>query len=169
MLSDYAATILAFAYYVAGMSAQALEMGQHAMELEPESFLARVSLAFAFHALRQYGNAVDVIERGLAMSGRHPMFMALLAVTLADCGKLPDAKLVHAEFQARSAREYVSPFLLALSSAAIGERGGATRLVQIAFETHDAQLTTFGKYWPGSKRLCEECRFDEILAKMGLK
>lgn len=139
------------------------------MKLQPESFLARVSLAFKFHALGQYGNAVGVIERGLAMSGRHPMFMALLVVTLADCEKLADAKLVYAEFQARSAREYVSPFSMALSSAAIRDRGGATRFAQMAFETHDPQLTTFGKYWPGSKRLREECRFDEILAKMGLK
>lgn len=166
-LSSYAATILAFAYFVAGEAAKALETARHAVQLEPESVLARISLAFALYLQGRYAEAVSATEMGLGMSGRHPMFMALLAVTLADCGKLSEAKLVHAELRARSAREYVSPFLLALSSAAIGGLEEATRFVQMAYETHDAQLTTFGKYWPGSKRLRDDCQFDKTLVAMG--
>lgn len=168
-LSSYAATILSFAYYVAGKPAEAVEMAQEAVGLEPESALARVSLAFALYSLSRYAEAVTAIETGLLMSGRHPMFMAVLAVTLADTGKLPEAKLVHTELLARSAREFVSPFLLALSSAATGDRDGATRWLKTADEIHDPQLTTFGKYWPGTERLRKHCRFDEVLARMGLK
>src|SRR5262249_15636917 len=117
-LSDYAATILAFSYYVAGKFAEASQTAQRAIELGPQSLLARISLAFALHAEHQYEEALEVIEKGLAASGRHPMFMSTLTVTLADWGKLSDAKLVYAEFAARSAREYASPFLLAVSAAA---------------------------------------------------
>jgi hypothetical protein len=35
-----------------------------------------------------------------------------------------------------------------------------------AYEIHDPQLTTTGKYWPGGKRLREDSRFNEILARM---
>jgi hypothetical protein len=42
------------------------------------------------------------------------MFMAELAVIYADWGKRSEAKSVHTELLARAAREYVSPFLLAL-------------------------------------------------------
>jgi TolB-like protein/Tfp pilus assembly protein PilF len=168
-LSSYAATILAFAYYVAGEAAKALESARHAVQLEPESVLARVSFAFALYLLGRYTEAVSAIEMGLGMSGRHPMFMAALAVTLADGGKLQEAKQVDTELQARAAREFVSPFLLALSSSAVGDRVGAERFLQTAFQIHDPQLTTFGKYWPGSKHLREACGFDEILGKMGLK
>lgn len=166
-LSDYAATILAFAYYVAGKSAEALEAAQHAMELEPESFLARVSLAFALHSESRFAEAITVIDAGLAMSGRHPMFMSALAVTFADWGKLADARLVHAEFLARSAREYVAPFLLALSAAASEDRGEATRFFQIAYDIQDPQLSTFGKYWPGSKRLRQDPKVDAAFSRMG--
>jgi TolB-like protein/Flp pilus assembly protein TadD len=168
-LSSYAATILSFAYFVARKPAEALEMAHEAVGLEPESALARVSLVFALYSLGRYAEAVTAIETGLAVSGRHPMFMAVLAVTFAEAEKLPEAKLVHAELLARSAREFVSPFLLALSSGAIGDPDGATHFLQTAYETHDAQLTTFGKYWPGSERLRKHYRFDEILARMGLK
>jgi len=168
-LSDYAATILAFTYFVAGKSRESLQIAQHAMELEPESFLARLSLGLALHSQTRYDEAVTVIEAGLALSGRHPMFLALLVVTLADAGKLQEAKLVHAEFLARSAREYLSPFLLALSAAATGDQEAAIELAQKAYEIHDTQLTIFGKYWPGSKRLRADRRFEKILAAMGLK
>jgi hypothetical protein len=46
------------------------------------------------------------------------MFMAALAVTLADSGRLAEAKLVHTELVVRSAREYVAPFHCAANRVA---------------------------------------------------
>ena len=97
------------------------------------------------------------------------MFMATLTITFSDCGKLSDAKLVHAEFLARSAREYVSPFLLALSAAATEDRAEAARFFRLAYDLRDPQLTTFGKYWPGIKRLREDPQIDDLLMKIGSK
>jgi predicted Zn-dependent protease len=144
-------------------------MAQRATELDPESFLAALSLAFALHALRRYEEAVSVVQRGLHMSGRHPMFMAALAVTYADWGKSAEAKSVHAELLARSARDYVQPFLLALSAAAAGERAEAMRFAYLAFEVRDPQLPTVGKHWIGNQRLREDPHFEKLLAGMGSK
>lgn len=165
-LSDYSATILAFAYYVSGKYSEALEAAQHAIELEPESFLARVSLAFALHSEGRYGEAVTVIEAGLLMSGRHPMFMAALAVTLADSSRFADAKLVHTELVVRSAREYISPFLLSLSAAAADNEQEAIRFFQAAYASRDPQLSTFGKYWPGTMRLRKNPSIEELFEAM---
>jgi serine/threonine protein kinase/tetratricopeptide (TPR) repeat protein len=166
-LSGYAATILAFAYYIAGKATEAIQIARHAMELDPESVLAPLSLAFAFHSEGKYEKALAVTQAGLAMPGRHPMFMAELAVTYADWGKPSEAKSVHAELLARASREYVSPFLLALSAAAAGETGDSMRFARLAYEIRDPQLPVFGKYWPGTKRLREDPIFDKILASMG--
>jgi TolB-like protein/Flp pilus assembly protein TadD len=166
-LSGYAATILAFAYYIAGKPMEAIQMARHAMELDPESVLAPLSLVFALHSQGQHAEALAVTQTGLAMSGRHPMFMAALAVTYADWGKPAEAKSVHAELLARAAREYVSPFLLALSAAAAGETGDSMRFARLAYEIRDPQLPVFGKHWPGIKRLREDPSFDEILGSMG--
>jgi serine/threonine protein kinase/tetratricopeptide (TPR) repeat protein len=168
-LSGYAATILAFAYYIAGKTTEAIQIARHAMELDPESVLAPLSLAFALHSQGQHKEALAVTQAGLAMPGRHPMFMAELAATYADWGKPSEAKSVHAELLARSAREYVSPFLLAISAAAAGETGDSTRFSRLACEIRDPQLAVFGKYWPSTKRLREDPSFDKILASMGLK
>jgi serine/threonine protein kinase/tetratricopeptide (TPR) repeat protein len=168
-LSGYAATILAFAYYTAGKLTEAIQTARHAMELDPDSFLAPLGLAFSLHSQGQCEEAIAVTQAGLAMPGRHPMFMAELAVTYADWGKPSDAKSVHAELSARAAREYVSPFLLALSAAAAGEIGDSMRFAHLAFEIRDPQLSVFGKYWPGTKRLREDPSFNKILESMGLK
>jgi hypothetical protein len=95
------------------------------------------------------------------------MFMAELAVTFADWGKSSEAKSVHAELLACAAREYVSPFLLALSAAAAGVTGDSMRFARLAYEIRDPQLPVFGKYWPDTKRLREDPSFDKILASMG--
>jgi TolB-like protein len=168
-LSGYAATILAFAYYTAGQLSEAEQTARHAMELDPESFLAPLSLAFALHSQGRYAEALAATEAGLAMPGRHPMFMAELAATYADWGKHAEAKSVHVEMLARSERQYVSPFLLALSAAAAGEGADARRFARLAYEIRDPQLPVFGKHWPGTKRLREVPEFDEILAGMQLK
>jgi eukaryotic-like serine/threonine-protein kinase len=168
-LSGYASTILAYAFYTAGKLDEAIRTARHAMELDPESFLAPLSLAFALHSQGRYAEALAATEAGLAMPGRHPMFMAELAVTYADWGKHKEAKSVHAEMVARSERQYVSPFLLALSAAAAGERGDSTRFTRMACEIRDPQLSVFGKHWPGTKRLREYPGFDETLSSMGLK
>jgi hypothetical protein len=97
------------------------------------------------------------------------MFMAELAVIYADWGKRSEAKSVHTELLARAAREYVSPFLLALSAAAAGETSDSMRFARLAYEIRDPQLPVFGKYWPGAKRLRDDPSFDEIVASMGLK
>ncbi|HEV2101762.1 MAG TPA: protein kinase [Candidatus Acidoferrum sp.] len=168
-LSDYAATILAFAYYIAGRLTEAVQTAKHAVHLEPESFLASVSLTFALYAQGHYEEAVGVIEKGLASSGRHPMFLAGLAATLASWGKGEAAKSVHGELLARSAREYISPFLLAVSASANRQPDEAIQFVQQAYEIRDPQLVVFGKHWIGTKMLLEDPRFAELLARIGLQ
>ena len=167
-LSGYAATILAFAYYIAGKLTEAIQMARRALELDPESFLAPLSLAFALHSEGRYEEALATTQAGLAMPGRHPMFMAELAFIYSDWGKPQEAKSVHAELLARAAREYISPFLLALSAAAAGEGGETMRFARMACEMHDPQVPVFGKHWPGTKRLREDPGFAEILAGIGL-
>ena len=100
------------------------------------------------------------------MSSRHPMFMALSAVTFASWGKVADAKSVYGELLARSAREYVSPNLLAVTATTTEEQEEGIRFAQRAYEIHDPQLRVFSKYWPGTQRLQETHVFGKILTAM---
>jgi len=65
-----------------------------------------------------------------------------------------------------TAQEYVAP-LLALSAAASEDQTEATRLFQMAYDIEDPQLSTFGKHWPGSKRLRQDPKVDAAFSRMG--
>jgi TolB-like protein len=166
-LSGYATANLALAYAFAARSAEGLAVAQHAVELDPESILAQLALAYTLYFQSRFEESVAVGEAALGMSGRHPLFMAFLALAYADWGKPVEAKAVYAELLARAVREYVSPTLLATSAVAVGERDEAMRYAREAYAIRDSQLTTNGKHWPGTKRLREDSRFMEILANMG--
>ena len=141
-------------------------MAQHAVELDPESILAQRIFAYNLYFQGRFEESVAVGEAALGMSGRHPLFMTILALTYGDWGKLEQAKAVHTELVARAAWTYVSPILLATSAAAVGERDEAMRFACEAYTIRDPQLTTTGKHWPGTRHLREDSRFIEILARM---
>ena len=165
-LSGYAAAIQAVAYAYAGRSDEGLPMAQRAVDLDPENILAHYVLAQTLYFQKRFEESVAIGEAALGMSGRHPLFMTCLALAYGDWGKLAEARAVHTELSARASWEYVSPTLLATSAAAIGERDEAMRRAREAYEIHDPQLSTMGKHWPGTNRLREDPRFNEILARM---
>ena len=78
-----------------------------------------------------------------------------------------EAKAVYTELLARAAWGYVSPTLVAISAAALGERDEAMLYAREAYAIRDPQLTTMGRHWPGTKHLREDPRFTELLANMG--
>jgi eukaryotic-like serine/threonine-protein kinase len=167
-LSGYATANLALAYAFAGRSTQGLAIAQRAVDLDPESILAHLVLAYTLYFQGQLEESAAIGEAALGMSGRHPVFMTLLALAYADWGKPAEAKAVHTELSARAAREYVSPILLATSATAVGEWDNAIRYAREAYEIRDPQLTTMGRHWLGTRRLREDSRFMEILGSMGV-
>jgi tetratricopeptide (TPR) repeat protein len=166
-LSGYATATLALAYAFAGRSAEALAVAQHAVDLDPGSILAHFLLAYTLYFQNRFEDSIAIGEAALGMFGRSPVFMAFLTLAYADWSKPAEAKAAHTELLARATREYVSPTLLAISGAAVGERDEAMRYAREAYAIRDPQLTTLGRHWPGTKRLREDSRFMELIASMG--
>ena len=104
----------------------------------------------------------------MAMSGRHPWAMAMLAVTLADWGKADEADAVYCEMRARARREYVPPALLATAASAAAREEEAIGQAREAYETRDPNCQIFfSRYAPSALRLYGYPRFREIIAQMG--
>jgi serine/threonine protein kinase/Tfp pilus assembly protein PilF len=166
-LSGYAHGILANAYYQAGKGAEAVLAANSAKELE-ESFFVYWASQHAFHTDRQFEKATAAGEMALALSGRHPWALSTQALVFADWGKTADAQAIYKELVARSAREYVQPTQMAITASAAGELDLAVAHALEAFEIRDPFLV-LAKYWPDFIRLREDPRFNDILARMGLK
>jgi eukaryotic-like serine/threonine-protein kinase len=163
-LSGYAQAMVAFAYAHSGRGKEAVQAASTAMQLE-ESFFTYWASQNAFHANRQFEEAVAVGETGLALSGRHAFAMSAQAMIFADWGKLSAAQALYAELVARAAQGYIPPSHLAIAASAAGETDKAVAHAREAFEIRDPMLVT-AKYWPDFGRLREDPRFDNILVRM---
>jgi tetratricopeptide (TPR) repeat protein len=169
-LSSYANTLFGFTCGLAGRHAAGVQACERAVELDPESFVARWAHHVALHASGRFEEAARAGELGLAMSGRHPMLMAHLALTFADWGKPADAEALYAELAARGRRSFVAPSWLALAAAAVGLEEETIRHAREACEIRDPiSIASFSKWWRSSARLRAYPRFCELLAGTGLE
>jgi TolB-like protein/Tfp pilus assembly protein PilF len=167
-LSGYANVILSFFYVCSGRAAEAVEQARRGVELDANSYLAQWSLMVALVANRQFEEAAAAAERALAMSGRHTWALSTLVLLYADWGKHETARAVYRELEARAAREYVQPCMLAEAAVALGDMDEALTIVQRALDEKDPLFVALVCTWPGYERLRQEPRFRQMVSSLGL-
>lgn len=167
-LSSYAHAIYGATCANAGKHEEAVLASRRAIELDSESFFPRFVLQYVLHASRQLEESIAAAELALAISGRHPWPMAILAVTLADSGKTGDADAVYSEMRARARRQYVPPGALTLAASAAAGEAESVRHASEAFAVGDPHCQFFlSRHNPGAVRSYAYPRFREIIASMG--
>lgn len=167
-LSSYAHSVASLTFMCAGIHSRAVQSAQRAIELDSESFLPRWSLQSALYRSGQFDQAVAAAQTALAMSGRHPWAMAILALTLADWRKTLEAEAVYLELLARARREYVLPSTLALAATAAAQSDNAMTHVREAVSIHDPySIPAFSSYWVGA-HLRADSRIDQFLKEHGI-
>jgi serine/threonine protein kinase/tetratricopeptide (TPR) repeat protein len=169
-LSGYAHAMLALTYYWADRGAEAVVAANSARELE-ESFIVYLVSQAAFQLDRQFDKAAAAGEMALALSGRNAFALASQATIYADLGKIADAQAIYSELVARAARGYIAPIRMAIAASAAGEPDLAVAHAREAFEVRDPWLPSkiAIKNCPVYVRLREDPRFNEIVARKGLK
>ena len=168
-LSGYAHSVASLTFMCADIHPRAVQSAQRAIELDSESFLPRFTLQSALYRSGQFDQAVAAGQTTLAMSGRHPWAMAILALTLAAWGKTAEAEAVYSELLARARREYVLPSTLALAATAAAQGDNAMIHVREAISIHDPfSITAFSSYWVGAQ-LRADSRIDRFLKEHGIE
>ncbi len=165
-LSGYANVIFCFSGICSGRVSEAVEHGRRGVELDPDSYLAHWSLAAALECDTQYEEAAAIAERALAISGRHSWALSSLVVIYAAWNKPVDARAAYRELQARSARDYIQPSMLAQAAAAVGEMDRAISFAQQALDAKDPLFVMLAGSWPGYRGLRADPRFREIVSHL---
>ena len=166
-MSGYAMSILAMTYLSAGRFAESVELAHRGVELEHGGYFSRAVLQGALGLLNRFEESIAVGQSVLALSGRHTWSMVVAALTYAYWKRPADAKTIHDELLARSAREYVQPAMLAVTASAADEPDEAIAYAQQAYATRDCCLV-FGMHWSISNILRRDPRFIKILNDVGL-
>ena len=168
-LSSYANGMVGYACCAAGRYDEAVEACERAVELDPESLVARLGHHLALRLSRRFEEAVAVGELALSISGRMPFVLANLGTTFADWGKPEDADAVYAELMGRTRRCYVQPSVLAMAAAAAGIEEKAVQHTREALDIRDpASPMMFSKHLFYGRRLWAYPRVQEIITGMGM-
>jgi serine/threonine protein kinase/tetratricopeptide (TPR) repeat protein len=167
-LSGYAQVILAFAETVTGRHADAIAHGRRGVELDPDSYLANWSLMEALIHAGEYAEAVSLAERVLAMSGNHLWGYCGLTHAYGAWGKLDEARRHFAEAEAREARDYLQPCMMAYAAEAAGEREKAIAYADRAERERDPLFVLLARLWPEYAPLRTDPRFHAIVARLRL-
>ena len=163
-LSSYAHAMLGATFYMAGLGEDALRSTQKAVEFDPQSFNSQWMLHNALRLAGRFEQAVSVGEQALAMSGRHAVPLATLALAYADWNRHTDAQALHAELLVRATREYIQPVALTLSASAAGKWDDAVQYATEACRMHDPLLIILTQYSYDGARLCRDSRLKKILS-----
>ncbi len=167
-LSAYAHAICGMTSAFAGRELDGIQMSRRAVDLDPDSYLARFTLQFVLHACSKFDESISVGESALAISGRHAWSMATLAICLADLGRCGEADAVYQEMLARARRQYSPPALLALAASAAGRQPEALDLAREAYAIRDPHCEFFlSPYIIIGRRLYSDPTFREIVQQMG--
>jgi len=167
-LSGYVHAVYALACNIAGKIPESVELSRRAVQLDSESYIANWILQANLLSSGQLEAAVVAGKAALAMSGRAPWTMALVAMTLADLGRVTEADALYCEMQARARHQYVQPTSLAFAAAAAAKEEEAIRHASEAVEIYDpVSQAFFSPYFPVSARLYRIPRFREIITQMG--
>ena len=154
-------------YLNAGKYTDALQAFERALELDPDSFLARWSRQNTLHLSGRFEEAISKGEDVLTMSGRHPAAMATLAATFVDWGKPSEAEAVYLELVARSRRDFVQPSYLALAANALKLNEEALGHIRHAIEIRDPSRHLLSKHFPYGARLHRDPHCRELLRASG--
>ena len=146
---------------------EAIAQCRKTLELDPAYDGARRCLAFAYAQRGAHEQAVRVLERDGSGSARTPSILAELGYVYARAGRATDAHRIISELTNRSAREYVSPYALALVHAGLGENGRALEWLERAGEEQSPRLV-FLSVEPAFDGLRGDPRFAALRTKLGL-
>jgi hypothetical protein len=167
-LSAYVTSIMGFCYSFGTHPDEGLEWAMRASVLDPTAFITLWSLQFAQYYAHQYEASLATGDTLLAASGRHPWVLLFSVLASVEHGDISGARALAAEMEARSAREYMSPFHRGYSAALIGDEVTANRLVREAAVRRDPGIPVFCRLAGGVPAMNELPAYQELLGTLRL-
>lgn len=160
-------TNLGWVYLMAGRLDEALAQLQKTIEMDPHFAAARLMLGFVHLNLKNFPEAIKEMKRARELSGDAVLTVSSLGYVYAEAKMLEEAGGILEELKARSLRQYVSPYKLAVINAALNDSDKAFELAEKAYEEKDEYLV-FMKIDPSWAPLHSDPRYQALLKKLGL-
>ncbi len=156
------------AYLIARRYDQAIHQFQEALAMDPQRTEAHFQLGQAYQFSGDLHRAIQELEKAVAASQRNNHFhVAALGNAYASAGRRADAEKLLTELVRRSAREYVTPYNMAVIAVGLGRNREALDWLERAYGDRSFPLVTINS-WPWFDPLRSDPRFQSLVRRIGL-
>jgi TolB-like protein/DNA-binding winged helix-turn-helix (wHTH) protein/Flp pilus assembly protein TadD len=146
---------------------QAIELGQKAMQLDPNYARTHFWLGRVYSQKGMHREAIMASEKILEAMPDSNLGLTEMAYALAAAGRQTEARRILRRLEDRSTHAFVPAYNLAVIHVALNDEEVAMRYMQQAFEHHDWALMVFATE-PRLDPLRRDPRFQEFSARLKL-
>ena len=154
-------------YYLTRQYDEAIREYGKTLELSENFYMAHFLLGMTYEQVGRYTEALVSYERAIKLSGGSPAMLAAPGHAYAMLGRRDEARQVLAQLHALAARQFVSPYHVAVIHAALGETDEAFDWLARACDVQSEALIWFAVD-PLLDGLRSDPRFAAIMARIGL-
>ena len=158
-------TSLGWRLYLARQYDRSIEQLRNTLEMDPTYELPHLLLGRAYQQKGDFARAMPEFQKAVELSHNTPLMVSALARAYALSGNREQAETLLAELMAKSKREYVSPFYIAMINAGLGRTGLALDWLEKAYNDRSNGLV-FLKVDPELDSLRTNARFLELQHKL---
>jgi eukaryotic-like serine/threonine-protein kinase len=168
-LSPIIASNLAGFYWIAGQYDTAIEEYRKTLEMDSNLAVARIYLSLTYTAVEQYDKAIAECQKGIDLSGGEDSpHQGILGAIYGLAGKIDKGQQLLDRVIALSKDRYISPFQIATTYLALGQKESAFKWLDRAYTERDHWIVSV-KVNPLFRSLRADAKFVELLRKMKLE
>lgn len=150
-----------------GQYDQAIDLLRKKLELDPDAPYANLLVGRAYATKGACAEALEYLQKSVALSGAAPEYVGHLGYANGLCGKRAEAlKMLH-QLQRLSALRYVSPYDLAVVYAGLGDKDLAFAALDAAASGHAREIVLMN-HWPEITSLRADPRYARLKRRIGL-
>ena len=145
---------------------EALAAANKALELDRNAGFVQWMIGNIYLNKGMLNEAIAQYEKSIPLSGDSPDERASLAYAYALAGREADARRILDDLKQRSKRQFISPCVLAIVHAGLGEKDEAFEWLERAYSSRDFMLTLL-KIEPTYDLLRDDPRYADLMRRVG--
>jgi TolB-like protein/DNA-binding winged helix-turn-helix (wHTH) protein/Flp pilus assembly protein TadD len=155
-------------FYYARQYDEAIAQLEKTINLEPRYVEVYLYLGQTYEQKKMYAQAIATYQKGMTRAERHPFLIASLGHAYALAGERYKALKALAELREISKRQYVSPYLIAVVYAGLGDKDQTFAWLDKAYQDRSFFLIWL-KVEPQFDSLLDDARYKDLLRRIGLQ
>jgi tetratricopeptide (TPR) repeat protein len=154
-------------FYYARQYDEAIAQNEKTVNLDPRFFIAYLWLGQAYEQKKMYAEAIATFQKGMNEAERHPQLLASLGHAYALAGQRDKAQKALDELREMSKKRYVSPYLIAVVYAGLGDKDQTFAWLEKAYQDRSFFLIWLNVE-PRFDSLRDDSRFADVVRRVGL-